>query len=68
MVKKKVVAPALYVHQAAPVIHRNISTTADDRRLRNDTNLVDLSPAPVSPPRMRRMLLTMRIFLSILRT
>jgi hypothetical protein len=50
MVKKKVVAPTLYVHQAAPVIHRNISTTADGRRLRNDTNLVDLPPAPISLP------------------
>jgi hypothetical protein len=46
MVKKKVVAPTLYVHQAAPVIHRNISTTADGRCLRNDTNIVNL-PLPV---------------------
>jgi hypothetical protein len=50
MVKKKVVAPTLYVHQAAAVVHRNISTTADGRRLRNDTNLVNLPPVPISRP------------------
>lgn len=50
MVKKKVVVPTLYVHQAAPVVHRNISTTTDGRRLRNDTNLVQLPPAPIRAP------------------
>ena len=48
--KKKVVAPTLYVHQAAPVIHHNISTTDDGRRLRNDTNIVKLPPVLVSLP------------------
>ena len=41
MVKKKVVTPTLYVHQATAAVHRNISTTADGRRLCNDTNLVN---------------------------
>ena len=50
MVKKKLVAPTLYVHQTAPVVHRNISTSSDGRRLRNDTNLVNLPPAPIRPP------------------
>jgi hypothetical protein len=50
MVKKKVVLPTLYVHQGAPIVHRDISTTADGRCLRNDTNLVNLPPAPISPP------------------
>lgn len=50
MVKKKVVTPTLYVHQAVSIIHRNISTTADGRRLRNDTNLVNLPPAHTSVP------------------
>jgi hypothetical protein len=50
MVKKKVVTPTLYVHRPPAVIHRNISTTADGRRLRNDTNLVNLPPVPTSLP------------------
>ena len=49
MVKKKVVVPTLYVHHATPVVHNNISTTADGRRLCNNTNLVDL-PTPISLP------------------
>jgi hypothetical protein len=49
MVKKEVVVPTLYVHHAIPVVHCNISTTADGYRLHNDTNLVDL-PTPILLP------------------
>ena len=48
--QEKVVAPTLYVHQATPIIHHNISTTADGCCLRNDANLVMLPHAPVSLP------------------
>lgn len=49
MVKKLQVKPVLYIHQAAaPIVHRNISTTADGRRLLNKSNPIDLPfvPAP----------------------
>jgi hypothetical protein len=50
MSKRKKVPPQLYDHNASSTVHRNISITEDHRRLRVDSNLVNLPSNPPSIP------------------